>query len=109
MPAGYDVKRLLRLILNSQTYQFSSVPRPPVEAAEANFGSYALRRLDAEVLIDAINKVTGTSDLYTSAIPEPFTFIPADMPAIALADGSITARSIACWPVRPRHGMKTNG
>ena len=98
MIAGrYDVKRLLRLILNSQTYQFSSVPRPPVEAAEANFGSYALRRLDAEVLIDAINKVTGTSDLYTSAIPEPFTYIPADMPAIALADGSITSPFLALF------------
>ncbi len=38
--------------------------------------SYPLRRLDAEVLIDAINQITGTSDLYTSPIPEPFTYIP---------------------------------
>lgn len=59
--------------------------------AEATFASYALRRLDAEVLIDAINKITGTSDLYTSPIPEPFTYIPADKPAIAIADGSITS------------------
>ena len=43
------------------------------------------------MLIDAINKVTGTTDLYTSAIPEPFTFIPANKPAIALPDGSITS------------------
>ena len=43
------------------------------------------------MLIDAINKITGTSDLYTSPIPEPFTYIPADMPAIAIADGSITS------------------
>ena len=43
------------------------------------------------MLIDAINKITGTSDLYTSPIPEPFTYIPRDMPAIAMADGSITS------------------
>ncbi len=98
MIAGrYDMKRLFRLILNSQTYQFSSVPRPQGAEAEANFGSYALRRLDAEVLIDAINKVTGTSDLYTSAIPEPFTYIPTDLPAIALADGSITSPFLALF------------
>ena len=93
----YDLKRLYRLILNSKTYQFSSVPRPNAAQAEANFGSYALRRLDAEVLIDAINKITGSSDLYTSAIPEPFTYIPADKPAIALADGSITSPFLALF------------
>jgi hypothetical protein len=93
----YDLKRLYRLILNSRTYQFSSVPRPDVAQAEANFGSYPVRRLEAEVLIDAINKITGSSDLYTSAIPEPFTYIPADQPAIALADGSITSPFLALF------------
>ena len=93
----YDTKQLVRLILNSQVYQFSSVPRTDVTKAETNFGSYALRRLEAEVLIDAINKITGSSDLYTSAIPEPFTYIPADMTAIALADGSITSPFLALF------------
>ncbi|MBN2476514.1 MAG: DUF1553 domain-containing protein [Pirellulales bacterium] len=88
---GYDLKRLYRLILTSSTYQFSSVPRFSDPRAEAGFASYPLRRLEAEVLIDAINQITGTSDLYTSAIPEPYTYIPQDMPAIALADGSITS------------------
>lgn len=93
----YDLKHLFRLILNSSAYQFSSVPRPNVTLAETNFGSYALRRLEAEVLIDAINKITGSTDLYTSAIPEPFTYIPADQPAIALADGSITSPFLALF------------
>jgi len=93
----YDLKRLYRLILNSNTYQASSVPGSKPAEAEANFGSYPLRRLDAEVLIDAINQITGTSDLYTSAIPEPFTYIPADQPAIALADGSITSPFLALF------------
>jgi hypothetical protein len=56
-----------------------------------------MRRLDAEVLIDAINKITGTSDLYTSAIPEPFTYIPQDKPSIALPDGSITSPFLALF------------
>jgi len=87
----YDLKRFYRLILNSSTYQLSSLPRSNVPQAEANFASYSPRRLDAEVLIDAINAITGTSDLYTSPIPEPFTYIPRDKPAIAIADGSITS------------------
>ncbi len=89
---GYDMKHIYRLILNSRTYQFSSFPpKTDVSKAEVNFAFYPLRRLDAEVLIDAINQVAGTSDLYTSAIPEPFTYIPENMPAIALPDGSITS------------------
>lgn len=90
---GYDLKRLYRLILTSRTYQSSSIVTMSAmsDKIEANFAFYPLRRLDAEVLIDGINKVTGTSDLYTSAIPEPFTFIPEDQPAVALPDGSITS------------------
>ena len=89
----YDLKHIYRLILNSGTYQLSSMPRGkgPEAEAGAGFASYALRRLDAEVLIDAINGITGTTDLYTSPIPEPFTYIPEDMPAVRIADGSITS------------------
>ena len=89
--SGYDLKHLYRLILTSATYQFSAMPRFKGPEAEANFASYPPRRLEAEVLIDAINKITGTSDLYTSAIPEPYTYIPHDMTAIAIADGSISS------------------
>jgi hypothetical protein len=94
---GYDLKRLYRLILNSQTYQFSAGGSANVADAEKNFASYAMRRLDAEVLIDAINKITGASDLYTSAIPEPFTYIPSDKTAVSIADGSITSPFLALF------------
>ena len=93
--SGYDLRHLYRLILTSQVYQFSAVPRFNTPQAEAQFASYPLRRLDAEILIDAINTITGTTDLYTSPIPEPFTYIPQDMPAIAVADGSITSPFLA--------------
>ena len=98
MIAGrYDLKRFYRLILNSQTYQLASLPQSKTPAAEAQFASYPLRRLDAEVLIDAINKITGTTDLYTSPIPEPFTYIPENQPAVALPDGSITSPFLALF------------
>jgi hypothetical protein len=89
--SGYDLKHLKRLIFTSTTYQFSSMPRFKGPEAEANFASYPIRRLEAEVLIDAVNEITGTTDLYTSAIPEPFTYIPEDMTAVAMADGSISS------------------
>ena len=88
----YDTKSLYRLILTSQTYQLSSLSRGKgYQADGAAYATYQLRRLDAEVLVDAVNRITGTTDLYTSAIPEPFTYIPRDLPAIAVADGSITS------------------
>jgi len=89
--SGYDLKALKRLIFTSTAYQFSSIPRFKSPEARANFASYLLRRVEAEVLIDALNNITGSSDLYTSAVPEPFTYIPKDMSAVALADGSITS------------------
>jgi hypothetical protein len=98
MVAGkYDMKRLYRLILNSTTYQLSSVPRFNTPQAAANFAGYNLRRLDAEVLIDAINQITGMTDLYTSPIPEPFTYIPQSQPAVTLPDGSITSPFLALF------------
>jgi hypothetical protein len=85
----YDAKHLFRLILNSEIYQLSSIPRAP--DADKHFAAYPLRRLDAEVLIDAMCQITGTTEKYSSAIPEPFTFIPDDQRSISLPDGSITS------------------
>jgi hypothetical protein len=100
--ARYDLKQIYRLILNSIAYQVSALPRSNSADAETHFASYPLRRLDAEVLIDAINRITGTSDLYTSPIPEPFTFIPGNQTAIAIADGSITSPFLALFGRSPR-------
>ena len=93
----YDMKHLIRLILNSKTYQLSSVARAEHPAPAELFAVYPVRRLDAEVLIDALNGITGTSELYTSAIPEPFTYLPKGQPAVAIADGSITSPFLALF------------
>lgn len=98
----YDLKRLFRLILNSGTYQLSSLPRSGSPDAAANFACYPLRRLEAEVLIDALNQITGATEKYSSPIPEPFTFIPEDRRSIALADGSITSAFLEMFGRPPR-------
>ena len=87
----FDLKHVYRLILNSTTYQLSCVPRTDDPRGAAHFAFYPLRRLDAEVLIDALCQITGTTEKYSSAIPEPFTFVPEDQRSIALPDGSITS------------------
>jgi hypothetical protein len=98
----YNLKSVYRLILNSQTYQLSSLPRSLRPEAAANFASYPLRRLDAEVLADAICQVTGTTETYTSAIPEPATLMPPDQRAIGLPDGSITSAFLELFGRPPR-------
>ena len=50
-----------------------------------------MRRLDAEVLADALDRIGGPSPLYQSPIPEPFTFVPRDRRTVQLEDGSITS------------------
>ena len=89
--SGYDFKQLCRLIMNSRTYQLASIPQDTSPAAAENFAYYPLRRLDAEVLIDALDQVTGANEKYSSAIPEPYTFIPDNLRSIALPDGSISS------------------
>ena len=87
----YDLRQLYRLILNSATYQRSCIPTTDRPEAESCFAHYPMRRLDAEVLIDAICQITGTTETYTSLIPEPWTYIPKETRSIALADASITS------------------
>jgi len=89
--SNYDLKHLYRLILNSNTYQLSSIPASDDPRAAAHFASYPIRRMEAEVLIDALNQITGSTDDYTSQIPEPYTYIPDNLRAIAIADASVTS------------------
>ncbi len=98
----FDLKHIYRLILNSQTYQLSSISKGRHPQAEAQFARYLPRRLEAEVLIDAINQITGTTEKYSSAIPEPFTFIPENCRSIALPDGSITSSFLELFGKPPR-------
>jgi len=97
-----DMRRLFRVILNSQTFQLSSIPAQDTPEAAAQFAHYPMRRLEAEVLVDALNQITATKETYSSPIPEPFTFIPENVRGIALADGSITSTFLELFGRPPR-------
>jgi hypothetical protein len=60
----YDVKHLMRTIMNSATYQRSSNPLPENVADDRFYSHYLIRRLSAEVALDAYSQVTG--------VPTPF-------------------------------------
>jgi hypothetical protein len=89
--SGCDVRSLLSLILTSRTYQQASEMLPKETPAELAFARYSIRRLDAEILADALTWLGGVGPAYSSPIPEPFTYVPDSQPTIALSDGSITS------------------
>ncbi|HEU0009977.1 MAG TPA: DUF1549 and DUF1553 domain-containing protein, partial [Verrucomicrobiae bacterium] len=61
---GYDLKHLMRTILESRLYQLSSTPNESNLADTRNFSRAYRRRLPAEVLLDAVNAVTGVADTF---------------------------------------------
>ncbi|MCH9653225.1 MAG: DUF1549 and DUF1553 domain-containing protein [Planctomycetes bacterium] len=60
----FDIKHLHRLILNSRTYQLSWEPNASNRLDKKNFSHALLRRMPAEVLIDAVADVTGVSNYF---------------------------------------------
>jgi hypothetical protein len=56
---GFDVRRLIRLIMNSRTYQLSSEPNETNQDDETNFSRALVRRLVAEQLLDCQSQVIG--------------------------------------------------
>jgi len=100
--SGYDLRHIYRIILNSKTYQLSSIHNAGNRRDKSYFSRYYVRRMDAEVLIDAINQITRTTETYSSAIPEPFTWIPKNQRAVELADGSITSPFLDLFGRPPR-------
>ncbi len=99
---GFDLRRIFRLILNSRTWQQSSIPRSIRPEAGALFAYYPVRQHSAEVLGDMLRRICGVREDYVSMIPEPFTFIPADRRCITLSDGSITSPFLELFGRPPR-------
>ena len=92
---NYDIKKLFCLILNSCAYNadWKTLPSEQTEA-EKLFAVYPFRRLEAEVLVDIYSQILGAHESYSSVIPEPFTFLPKGAPAVTIADGSISSRTL---------------
>jgi hypothetical protein len=65
----YDLKSLMRLILESETYQRSSQTLAENAADRRFYSRYFPRRMRAEVLLDAISQVTGTPTEFKGYAP----------------------------------------
>lgn len=59
--SGFNLRHLIRTIMNSHAYQVSSIPNDTNAADRINYSHYQIRRLDAEPLLDAIRDVTGAA------------------------------------------------
>ena len=66
---AFDLRHLVRTILESRTYQLSSTPNDTNLADTRNFSRSYRRRLPAEVMVDAVSDATG--------VPETFAAMPA--------------------------------
>ena len=77
----FDLKAMIRTICTSQTYQLSSEPNKYNVNDKQNFSRYYPKRLNAEVLYDAINLVTNS--------PTQFGGMPSGMRAVQLPDTSV--------------------
>jgi len=82
---GYRIKPVLRLILNSNTYQQdvrAAAKQSRYAATDEPYFTRAVpRMLTAEQLLDAVTRVTG--------VPEAFPGYPLGTRAIAIAEGAI--------------------
>jgi hypothetical protein len=65
----FDLKHLIRTICLSRVYQFSSEPNKYNATDKQSFSRYYPKRLAAEVLLDAIDQVTGT-DTRFGGVPQ---------------------------------------
>ena len=77
---NYDFKKLVRDICTSRTYQLSTKTNETNEKDTTNFSHATLRRMRAEVLLDAITQVTTTSN--------KFPGLPSGARAVQIANGN---------------------
>ena len=77
---NYDFKKLVRDICTSRSYQLSTKTNETNEKDMTNFSHATLRRMRAEVLLDAITQVTTTSN--------KFPGLPSGARAVQIANGN---------------------
>jgi len=78
----YDVRRLVRDITASAAYQRSSKTNASNADDKLNFARAQVRRVRAEVLLDAISQITET--------PNKFQGLPLGARAVQIADGAVS-------------------
>jgi len=67
--SGYDMKKLIRTIVTSTTYQLSAVPNAHNAKDRQNFSRYYPKRLNAEVLYDAVNTLLDVESNFAGQAP----------------------------------------
>ena len=65
---GHDLRRLMKTIASSRTYQLSHRPNASNREDVTNYSRSLARGLDAEVLLDAVSDVTGVPEIFSTAI-----------------------------------------
>jgi hypothetical protein len=78
--SDFDLKEAIRVIVSSKTYQLSAQPNEHNVVDHQNFSHFYPKRLQAEVLLDAVDCLTGAT---TS-----FADLPMGTRAVALPDNS---------------------
>jgi hypothetical protein len=81
----FDLKDLVRLITQSNAYQLSAVPNEHNLADLQNYSRYYPRRVQAEVLLDSIDDLTGANTSFAN--------LPLGTRAVALPDNSYNKAS----------------
>ncbi|MEX2140707.1 MAG: DUF1549 domain-containing protein [Pirellulales bacterium] len=81
--SGFDTKQLIRTICTSTTYQLSAEPNEYNAGDKQSFSRYYPKRLNAEVLLDAIDSVT--------AATTKFNGLPEGTRAVQLPDTSVNS------------------
>lgn len=79
----FDLKAVVRVITQSHVYQLSAMPNEHNAVDRQNFSHYYPKRMQAEVLLDAIDQVTGAKS--------DFADLPPGTRAISLPDNSYNA------------------
>ena len=62
--SGFDTKHVIRMILNSRTYQLSAEPNETNQLDDRFFSRFYPRPMMAQILLDVVNDVTETTERY---------------------------------------------
>ena len=92
--SNFQLKQVMRIILNSRTYQLSSATRESNVRDLRFYSHFLARRLPAEVLLDAICSAT--------AQPESFPGYPVGMRAVQVPDPFIDSYFLNLFGRSPR-------
>jgi hypothetical protein len=65
----FDLRRLMRLILNSRAYQLSAEPNESNRADSLNYSHFRIRRVEAEAMLDAMSQVAGVEEKFAGYPP----------------------------------------